>query len=308
MEPSTTVGYMGPSGTFTEQALLSEPDLAAADIRPIGSIPDVLNALVTGEIDAGFVPIENAIEGAVNVTQDALAFDLDLLIQREVVLDVQLDLLGRPGTSLDEVTTVISFPVAVAQCRRFLRERLPDAEVAVATSTADAARQVSEGGVGLAAIANPLAAEIYGLVALAEAVEDHPGNQTRFLLLARDGVPPATGHDKTSVVVYQRANEPGSLVTILQEFAARNIDLNRLESRPTRQALGDYCFLFEVEGHIGDEVVADCLRELKMKQGDVKFLGSYPAAGHAGETVRRESNARWREADEWMKDLRSQIR
>jgi prephenate dehydratase len=308
MEPSTTVGYMGPSGTFTEQALLSEPDLAAADIRPIGSIPDVLNALVTGEIDAGFVPIENAIEGAVNVTQDALAFDLDLLIQREVVLDVQLDLLGRPGTSLDKVTTVISFPVAVAQCRRFLRERLPDAEVAVATSTADAARQVSEGGVGLAAIANPLAAEIYGLVALAEAVEDHPGNQTRFLLLARDGVPPATGHDKTSVVVYQRANEPGSLVTILQEFAARNIDLNRLESRPTRQALGDYCFLFEFEGHIGDEVVADCLRELKMKQGDVKFLGSYPAAGHAGETVRRESNARWREADEWMKDLRSQIR
>ncbi len=166
MEPSTTVGYMGPSGTFTEQALLSEPDLAAADIRPIGSIPDVLNALVTGEIDAGFVPIENAIEGAVNVTQDALAFDLDLLIQREVVLDVQLDLLGRPGTSLDKVTTVISVPVAVAQCRRFLRERLPDAEVAVATSTADAARQVSEGGVGLAAIANPLAAEIYGLVLL----------------------------------------------------------------------------------------------------------------------------------------------
>lgn len=308
MPPSTTVGYMGPSGTFTEQALLSQPDLAAADTRPIGSIPDVLNALVVGEVDAGFVPIENAIEGAVNVTQDALAFDLDLLIQREVVLDVQLDLLVRPGTALSEVHTVISFPVALAQCRTFLREQLPAAGVDVASSTADAARLVSEGDPGIAAIANPLAAGIYGLVPVAEAVEDHSGNQTRFLLLARDGVPPPTGHDKTSVVVYQRANAPGSLVAILQEFAARSIDLNRLESRPTRQGLGDYCFLFELEGHIANEVVADCLRDLKMKQGDVKFLGSYPAAGQAGDEARRDSNAKWREADDWMRALRSKIR
>ena len=299
---------MGPSGTFTEQALLTQPDLAAADTRPIGSIPDVLNSLVTGEVDAGFVPIENAIEGAVNVTQDALAFDLDLFIQREVILDVQLDLLAKPGATLADVRTVISFPVAVAQCRAFLREQLPDAEVEVASSTADAARIVSEGRDGLAAIANPLAARLYGLEPIAEAIEDHTGNQTRFLLLARDGVPPASGHDKTSVVVYQRANEPGSLVTILQEFAARNIDLSRLESRPTRQGLGDYCFLFEFEGHIGDEVVADCLRDLKMKQGDVKFLGSYPAAGQASEDMRRDSSERWREADTWMQALRSQIR
>ena len=307
--PSTTVGYMGPSGTFTEQALRGQLDLAAADTRAIGSIPDVLNALVTGEIDAGFVPIENAIEGAVNVTQDALAFDMNLSIQREVVLDVQLNLLALPGSSLSDITTVVSFPVANAQCRAFLRDRLPGAEVQVASSTADAARLVSEGELrGVAAISNPLAADIYGLVAVAEAIEDHPGNQTRFLLLARDGIPAPTGHDKTSLVVFQRANQPGSLLAILQEFAARNINLTRLESRPTRRGLGDYCFVLDLVGHIGDEVVADCLRDLKMKQGDVKFLGSYPAAGDGSGQVRRDNDEQWRQADEWMQTLRDAVR
>ena len=305
---ATRVGFMGPHGTFTEQALLSQPDLVAADTRPFDSIPDVLNGLVTGEVDLGFVPIENAIEGAVNVTQDALAFDLDLRIQREVVLDVQLNLLALPGTQLADIHTVVSFPVAVAQCRSFLREHIPDAEIQAATSTAEAARQVGEQRLeGVATISNPLAAELYGLEAIAEAVEDHTGNQTRFLLLAREGVPGPTGHDKTSVVVFQRANEPGSLLAILHEFAARNIDLSRLESRPTRRVLGDYCFLLDFEGHIGDEVVADCLRDLKMKQGDIKFLGSYPAAGHEGEQVRRENDANWRDAADWVQHLRDQI-
>ena len=302
------IGFMGPHGTFTEQALLGQPDLAVADTRPFDSIPDVLNGLVIGDVDLGFVPIENAIEGAVNVTQDTLAFDLDVRIQREVVLDVQLNLLALPGTQLTDIHTVMSFPVAVAQCRSFLREQLPDAEIQAATSTAEAARQVSEQRLeGVATISNPLAAELYGLEAVAEAVEDHTGNQTRFLLLAREGVPAPTGHDKTSVVVFQRANEPGSLLAILNEFAARNIDLSRLESRPTRRVLGDYCFLLDFEGHIGDEVVADCLRDLKMKQGDIKFLGSYPAAGHEGEQVRRDSNANWRDAASWVEELRDEI-
>ena len=305
---ATRIGFMGPHGTFTEQALLGQPDLAAADTHPFDSIPDVLNGLVTGDVDLGFVPIENAIEGAVNVTQDTLAFDLDVRIQREVVLDVQLNLLALPGTQLTDIHTVMSFPVAVAQCRSFLREQLPDAEIQAATSTAEAARQVSEQRLeGVATISNPLAAELYGLEAVAEAVEDHTGNQTRFLLLAREGVPAPTGHDKTSVVVFQRANEPGSLLAILNEFAARNIDLSRLESRPTRRVLGDYCFLLDFEGHIGDEVVADCLRDLKMKQGDIKFLGSYPAAGHQGEQVRRDSNANWRNAASWVEELRDEI-
>ena len=306
--PTTRVGFLGPHGTFTEQALLSQPDLAAADTQPFDSIPDVLNALITEDVDMAFVPIENATEGSVNVTQDALAFDLELGIQREVVLDVQLNLLALPGTPLEDIHTVVSFPVAVAQCRAFLRDRLPDADIQAATSTAEAARQVGEQGLaGVATISNPLAAELYGLDPVAEAIEDHVGNQTRFLLLAREGIPAPTGHDKTSVVVFQQANEPGSLLAILHEFAARNIDLTRLESRPTRRALGDYCFLLDFEGHIGDEVVSDCLRDLKMKQGNVKFLGSYPAAGGDGEQVRRDSNADWRDAAEWVQELRDQV-
>lgn len=305
---STKVGYLGPRGTFTEQALLSQPDLAAAEHHPIGSIPDALHALVSGAADLAFVPIENGIEGAVNVTQDTLTFDIDVIIQREIVLDIQFNLLALPGSSLDEIHTVLSYPVALAQCRRFLRERLPDATVDVAGSTADAARRIGEGQLrGVAAISSPLAADLYSLEPVAEAVEDHTGNQTRFLLLAREGIAPATGHDKTSVVVYQRANQPGSLLAILQEFAARSINLMRLESRPTRQGLGDYCFVLDMEGHVESELVGDCLRELKMTQGDVKFLGSYPAAGAKGDQARRDSDANWQSANDWLASVRNDI-
>ncbi len=328
VEPRTRIGYLGPAGTYTEQALHNQPDLAAAVGQPYSSIPDVLAALAEGSVDAGFVPIENAIEGAVNVTQDTLAFDLSLLIQREVVLDVRLDLLALPDTTLEDVRAVVTFPVALAQCRTYLRSNLPDAQLQAATSTAEAARQLSEDqgqgqgvgeGEGVAVIASPRAAEVYGLQTLATAVEDHPGNKTRFLLLAGEGIPAATGRDKSSVVVFQRQNVPGSLIQILQEFAARRIDLTRLESRPARTNLGDYCFLLDFDGHIADPVVADCLRSLKMKQHDVKFLGSYPVAsgsldadGSTDKAVADEATvsvdpAR-SQADEWLDDLRSGIR
>jgi prephenate dehydratase len=127
------------------------------------------------------------------------------------------------------------------------------------------------------------------------------------LLLGRNGIPAPTGNDKSSVVVFQQANQPGSLLAILHEFAARNIDITRLESRPTRRELGDYCFLLDFEGHISDEVVADCLRELKMKQGNVKFLGSYPAYGSAGSQTVRDANANWSQAQEWIESLRNQM-
>lgn len=158
----------------------------------------------------------------------------------------------------------------------------------------------------MAAIANARAAEVYGLRTLAADIEDHPENSTRFVLVAPSGVPKATGHDKTSVVVYQQEDRPGSLIAILQEFVARDINLTKLESRPTKKGLGDYCFVFDLEGHIRDEVVADCLRNLKAKQADVKFLGSYPAAG-AGHTTRAEVAERFRSAEAWVDSLRSQI-
>ena len=304
-----TVGFLGPAGTFTEQALSTQPDLLAGELVAIGTIADVLAATEAGEVDLGFVAIENAIEGTVNVTQDTLALDADLLIQREVVIPVHLNLLGRPGATLDGITTVVSIPIATAQCRRFLTDRLPDAQRRAANSTAEAAQLLAEAGTtDTAAIGTARAAEVWGLDVLAADIEDHPENATRFVVVARDGIPPPTGHDKTSIVVFQRADAPGSLLAILQEFAARNINLSKLESRPTKTSLGDYCFLIDLEGHIDDEVVGDALRTLVTKQHEVKFLGSYPAAGEHGPTVRREAVEAWRKADAWLADLRSQVR
>src|SRR6185369_4366676 len=204
----------------------------------------------------------------------------------------------KPGTTLADVKTVLSIPVATAQCHAYIRSELPTAEVRAANSTAEAARTVSEeAGTGSAAIAPRIAGDVYGLAVLAEDIADHPGNQTRFVLVAREGVPARTGHDLTGLVIYQRADEPGSLISILQEFAARRINLSTLLSRPTKDGgLGDYCFVVYADGHIADELVADAMRGLRTKQGRVKFLGSYPAAGaHAHET-REHADTRWREA------------
>ena len=307
------IGFFGPFGTFTEQALLTQQDLASAELVPYRSVPDVLDAVAAGEVDAGFVPIENSIEGTVYFTQDALIFDYELLIQREVVLDIEHCLVGAAGTDVSSLTEVLSIPVATAQCAAWLRTNAGGAEVLAANSTADAARLVGErvknGERAVAAVAPANAAALYGLDVLARNIADHEGNQTRFILVAREGIPAATGHDKTGIVVFQRADEPGSLISILQEFAARRINLSLLSSRPTKAGgLGDYCFIIYADGHIDDELVADALRELRAKQGDVKFLGSYPAAGEHAHTAREHADARWQSADDWVSDLRSQVR
>ena len=258
----TSVAFFGPVGTFTEEALLTQPDYAAAALEPRSTITDVLDAVASGQVDLGFVPIENAIDGTVRDTLDALIFDVDLLIQREVVLDIHLHLMAPPGTDLSSMRRVLSYPVALAQCRRSLAEQLPDAELVAATSTADAARSVGEHPEpGTAAVAPRLAADLYGLSILVDDVEDFPDNQTRFLAVAAAGIPAPTGHDRTSIVCFQGDDHPGSLHGILGQFAARNINLTRLESRPTKRGLGDYCFAIDLDGHLGDEVVADCLRE-----------------------------------------------
>ena len=307
------IGFFGPFGTFTEQALLTQSDLAAGELVPFRSVPDVLDAVARGEVDAGFVPIENSIEGTVNFTQDALIFDYELLIQREVVLDIEHCLLAAPGTKLSDVVTVLSIPVATAQCSAWLRENMSTAEVHAANSTADAARLVGErstaGEKGLAALAPSNAASLYGLEVVAKDIADHAGNQTRFVLVAREGIPASTGHDKTGIVVFQRADEPGSLISILQEFAARRINLSLLSSRPTKAGgLGDYCFIIYADGHVADELMADVLRDLHTKQGGVKFLGSYPAAGDHAPSAREHADARWQQADDWVNELRTHIR
>jgi len=306
--PGTRIGFLGPFGTFTEQALMSQADLAAGDLVPFRTMPDVLDAVEAGEVDYGFVAIENSIEGMVNLTQDELVFNHSLLIQREVVLDIEHCLLAQAGTSLADVKVVLSIPVATAQCHAYLREHVGAAEVRATNSTADGARLVAEMGAGVAAVAPRAAARVFGLDVIAADIADHPGNQTRFVLVGRTGIPAPTGHDRTGLVVYQRADEPGSLISILQEFAARRINLSNLQSRPTKGGgLGDYCFIIYADGHVADELLADAMRSLRSKQGRVKFLGSYPAAGEHAHEAREHADARWREADDWIVDLRGQI-
>jgi prephenate dehydratase len=260
--------------------------------------------------DLGFVPIENSIEGTVNFTQDALVNDHDLLIQREVVLDIEHCLLAVPGQKLTDIKQVWSMPVATAQCHAFLRAQLPNADVRPTNSTAEGAQLLGkERELGIAVIAPKASAKLYDLEVLADDIADHRGNQTRFVLVGKHVIPRATGHDRTAIVVYQRADEPGSLISILQEFAARRINLSHLSSRPTKTGgLGDYCFIMYADGHIEDELVADALRELHAKQGDVKFLGSYPAAGEHAHSVREHADARWQQADDWVAELRKRIK
>ncbi len=306
---TTSIGFLGPAGTFTEEALLTQPDFARAEVVPLGSLADVLEAVCNGRTDLAFVPIENSIEGTVHATVDSLVFEVDLLVQREVVLDVHMHLLAPAGTVIDAIRRVLSFPHASAQCRRYLAEHLPGVEVVATSSTAEAARILGEERrPHTAALAPRLAAKLYGLEVLASTVEDHPDNQTRFVALAAEGVPEPTGHDKTSIVCFQGEDRPGSLHGILSEFSARNINLTKLESRPTKRGLGNYCFLIDLEGHVADEVVADCLRVLHAELAGVKFLGSYPAAGPRGEAVRARVDAAWRDADAWIQSIRSQIR
>jgi prephenate dehydratase len=306
--PATSVAYFGPTGTFTEEALLTQPDYAAATLHPLPTIPDVFEAVEAGRVEIGFVPIENGIEGTVPVTVDGLIFDFDLFIQREVVLDIHLHLMAPPGVTLSEVRRVVSFPHALAQCRKYLATHLPSAEAVASSSTAEAAKQLGESrDPNSAAIAPRLAAAVYGLEVLAEDVEDHPENQTRFVSVARERIPAPTGHDHTSIVCFQRADRPGSLHGIIGQFAARGINLTKLESRPTKQGLGDYCFLIDLEGHLSDELVADCLRELHAGQAGVKLLGSYPAAGKQATDHRRRADDASRAADEWLDDLRRRI-
>jgi prephenate dehydratase len=307
---NASIGFLGPSGTFTEEALRSDPELAAAQLRPLPSFVHVLGAVGSGEVDYGFVALENSIEGTVSVALDQLIFERDLHIVREIVRPVTQNLLGAPGTRLEQIKRVVSFPHATAQCRAWLGEHLPDAEEVAATSTAEAGRQVAGAAdSATAAIGTSLAASLYGLDVLAERIEDTEENATRFVLVAPPGagIPAPTGHDKTSIVCYQADDRPGSLQRILGQFAAREINLVKLESRPTKQGLGDYCFIIDFEGHVADEVVGDCLRDLHAMLRELKFLGSYPAAGEHGAAIRADAAAAWHAADEWIAAIRAHI-
>ena len=229
------VAYLGPPGTFTEEALLSQPDLAGAEPVAMRSMPEVLAATAAGEVDLGFVALENSIEGSVLLVLDHLVFDYDLFIQREVVLTIRQNLLGPPGMTLADVRRVVSFPVAAAQCRRFFAESLPGVELVASNSTAGAVRDVAENRPpGTAALGAALAAKLYGLDVLAADVEDNPDkNQTRFVLVSGRGIPAPTGHDKTSIVCFRRDDRPGSLHAILGQFSPQHQPHQAEAARPS---------------------------------------------------------------------------
>lgn len=300
------MGFLGPIGTFTHGALLAQADLAHGELEPFATIGDVLDAVAAGDVDRGVVPLENAIEGTVSATVDSLIFDHNLLIEREIVMPINLSLLAPHGIATSDITEVWSYPHALAQCRNFL-STLGDVPVKVAASTADAARLVADLDTTAAAVGPLVAASTYGLNVLASDIEDHEGNETKFVVVGRDLVPAATGHDRTTIVCFQDADRPGSLYGILGRFAARDLNLTRLESRPTKKGLGEYCFVIEFEGHISDEVVGDCLVDLQAHLARIKFLGSYPVTGDAAVTTRAEIGESRLMAEEWLRALRAQV-
>jgi prephenate dehydratase len=302
-----TLAYLGPAGTFTETA--ARLTAADDDLVAKGDVSEVLRAVEEGTVARGVVPIENTLEGSVTATLDALAFDTGLLIEGELELPVTLVLAAPAGTALAEIKAVHSHAVALASCRRWLTANLPQRERIQTTSTARAAQLVAEGAGAEAAIVNPLAAERYGLEVLARNVADAAGNSTRFVVVGRRLQAP-TGWDKTSLVVFIQENRPGALLQLLEIFAERDLNLTKIESRPTKAEMGEYCFFLDVEGHLADERVGDALAAVKRTHRDVKLLGSYRRSG-ARATAEADriaaDDTAYRDAAAWLASWRDRI-
>jgi prephenate dehydratase len=271
----SSYAFLGPSGTHSEEALLS---LDLTDVEPVAcaTIADVFAAVEDGRAEFGVAPIENSVEGSVNATLDALVFDADLHIQAEFVRDIHNALIVAPGVALRDVTAVVSHPQPLAQCSAWLSKKLPGRPVVAANSTSEAVQRAAAEP-GIAAIGTELAAALYGAEVLAPAIEDHKGNQTRFVIVGH-GIRPPSGDDKTSLALFIHQNRPGALLMILSEFAYGQVNLTKLQSRPTKKALGEYMFFVDLQGHLQDANVALALDCLRLKLREVKVLGSYPAA------------------------------
>jgi prephenate dehydratase len=265
--------FLGPRGTFAHAA--AQQLSAESELVPYPSVTQAIDAVHDGTVEAAVVPLENSVEGAVPATLDALAGDRPLVILAETLLPVVFDLMARPGRVLADLRTVATHPHAEAQVRRYLLTNLPSATVEPVASTAAAAQAVAEGCYD-AAVAPALSAGLYGLQTLAHDIADNEGAITRFVLLSRpQPPPPPTGNDRTTLVSYLREDHAGALLQILTEFATRGINLTRIESRPTKGRIGQYCFSIDCEGHIADARVADALAALYRVCAAVRYLGSY---------------------------------
>ena len=276
-----TVAYLGPAGTYTDEAMRAS---ARGEIlaEPRSTVFETVMAVQEGQTDRAVVPIENSLEGGVAATLDALAGEADLVrIIAEVVHPIHHCLVAATALPLEAVVRVLSHPQATAQCARYLRQRLPRAERISATSTAEAVRIVGEADEHWAALGSRLSAELYGCQVLADGVEDHPGNVTRFVWLAREGdEPPVTKRPAKTSIVFWGFNDsaPGALVDVLRELSDREINLTKIESRPRSVRLGQYMFFADLEGHEHEPTVAQALTALAERVETLRVLGSYPAA------------------------------
>jgi prephenate dehydratase len=269
------IAYLGPAGTFSEEAALifaSEGD----ELIPFSSFAALVSAVEADVADAAVLPIENSIEGSVASTVDLLIHETELQICREIIVPVRHCLVGAPGSNITGIKSVLTHPQAFGQCRKFLDRCLPNAHQMAALSTAGAVEEVSKGDDLTVAAIGPLrAAELYGGSVLARNIEDNHTNVTRFVALhERDHAP--TGDDKTSLTITVRQNVPGSLHAVLDELAADKIQMTRLESRPAKHVLGEYYFLIELEGHRLDPHIAAALERMRAKSDIFKVFGSYP--------------------------------
>jgi prephenate dehydratase len=300
--------YLGPAGTFTEQALRSLPGTDSAELRPCATVTVALDEVRDGDADFAVVPIENSVEGSVPVTLDELATGHPLMITREMTVPVAFSLLARQGTTTGTVKRVGTHPHAAAQTREWMARHLPGAEVVHASSTAAAAAVLAGSGEAPwdAAVSAPLAAGHYGLEVLAEGIGDNAEAVTRFVLVTRPGPPPPpTGRDKTSLVAFMREDHPGALLEILEQLTMRGVNMTRIESRPTGHALGDYCFSVDAEGHVADRRVGEALMGLRRICADVRFLGSYERHDGKAPTIRPgTTDEEFEAAADWLTQLR----
>ncbi|MBM9506017.1 prephenate dehydratase [Actinacidiphila acididurans] len=301
MSPASRYTYLGPEGTFTEAALRSLPEAATRELVPMVSVAAALDAVRGGDAGGALVPIENSVEGGITATLDELAVGEPLMIYREVLLPIAFALLVRPGTALGDVKTVTGHPAAQVQVRKWMAEHLPDALWESAASNADGARLVQEGRFD-GAFAGEFAAPTYGLEPLATDIHDAQNATTRFVLVGRPArLAAPTGADKTSAVFWLRDDHPGALLELLQEFAIRGVNLMRIESRPTGEGLGRYCFSVDAEGHLTDRRVGEALMGLRRRCLNVRFLGSYPRADEvAARVARGTTDEEFTNAADWL--------
>lgn len=300
------VTFLGPRGTFADAAVQAMESISGLPAEPAASVPAAFESVRQHTADAALVPIENSVEGSVSVTLDELNSDQPLIILDEVAVPVRFALVSTAPLRLDEVVAVGTHPHAAAQCRDWLAANVPQAEVVPTMSTAGAATEMLTASPPYnAAIVPRAATRRFDVSVLAEDIGDNADAWTRFVLVGRSGPPPdPTGCDKTSLVLFMRANRAGALLEILTELAIRGVNLTRIESRPTRRVLGEYCFSIDLEGHVTDARVADALTGLKRICADVRYLGSYPRHGATQSQLREGvSDADYAQAKAWFGSL-----